>query len=411
MPFSHPCVCVRRNSDDACDAMRCNAMCGAVIGEGQTSDTVCALRSAAPQGQCRVGLRAYLVGLTIEDELAPAQHLCIASASAMRDVIRALGKGALAHQTNLRFAPSRCVISCCDHPWRLDTSNCSICNSDSLAYNCSLATVVCACIQPPTPPPLRVVAMSFFARLVGKKQTDGDDTNANKDKQAQQQQTQKQQGEEADKNETTQSSVAPRAIGGLPRINVTAGHAAAASAAQSAASTSAASSSVATAIPSNAGGATSLPLSAASVPGVPGVPGAGAAPPMPNMSSCCPAEKWRYESCFQKWYSAEYLTGKSTDLSGCQPMFDEYRSCVIVSAHRRHFFPHARHARTHEPAHPTPFVKSIPSPFLDRREPEPKLEQNIYFRHRRRASVAAALRRKAGGVRCGGASRDGRAAV
>ena len=199
--------------------------------------------------------------------------------------------------------------------------------------------------------------MSFFARLVGKKQTDGDDPNANKDKQAQQQQTQKQQGEEAEKNETTQSNVAPRAIGGLPRINVSAGHAAAAAAAQSAASTSAASSSVAAAVPSNAGGATSLPLSAASVPGAPGV---APAPPMPNMSSCCPAEKWRYESCFQKWYSAEYLTGKSTDLSGCQPMFDEYRSCVIVSAQHRHFlFSHAApHANSFCQIHSVAFLRS-----------------------------------------------------
>ena len=50
----------------------------------------------------------------------------------------------------------------------------------------------------------------------------------------------------------------------------------------------------------------------------------------PNVASCCPQEKWQYERCFQKWYNAEYLTGKSNDLSGCQTLFNTYRACVIV---------------------------------------------------------------------------------
>lgn len=55
----------------------------------------------------------------------------------------------------------------------------------------------------------------------------------------------------------------------------------------------------------------------------------GAASAAPNVASCCPHEKWHYERCFQRWYNAEYLTGRSQDLSGCQDLFDTYRSCVI----------------------------------------------------------------------------------
>ena len=147
--------------------------------------------------------------------------ISIALASATRDAIRALGKGAIAIKRICDSLPhdARPVAAII----RVDftQANCKICNPDSLA--CIPATILCPCIQPPLHPPVRVVAMSFFARLVGKKQTDGDNPNANKDKQTQQQQTQKQQGEEAEKNGTAQSNVAPRAIGGLPRINVSAG--------------------------------------------------------------------------------------------------------------------------------------------------------------------------------------------
>jgi hypothetical protein len=111
-------------------------------------------------------------------------------------------------------------------------------------------------------------------------------------------------------------------------------------AALSASSTAAASASTATPAASSAPAASpssssssSTPSSSAATNNVPTPAGAAPAPKksLPNVSSCCPAEKLHYERCFQQWYTNEYLTGKSRDLSGCQTLFDTYRSCVIVS--------------------------------------------------------------------------------
>ena len=76
---------------------------------------------------------------------------------------------------------------------------------------------------------------------------------------------------------------------------------------------------------------------AAPMPPFPGTPALSASltdgiplpSPLPNMSSVCPAAKWRYESCFQNWYTADYLSGKSRDLSGCHSAFTAYRNCVV----------------------------------------------------------------------------------
>jgi len=70
------------------------------------------------------------------------------------------------------------------------------------------------------------------------------------------------------------------------------------------------------------------------------VPPAAASSPTPNISSCCPVEKWRYEHCFQHWYTHSFLRPSSTgsgtvtqlpegEVEACKDEFNAYRACVI----------------------------------------------------------------------------------
>ena len=52
----------------------------------------------------------------------------------------------------------------------------------------------------------------------------------------------------------------------------------------------------------------------------------------PNVASLCPQLKWRYERCFQHWYTADFLTGNSTQLP-CQDEYKRYQQCILVSRH------------------------------------------------------------------------------
>jgi len=51
--------------------------------------------------------------------------------------------------------------------------------------------------------------------------------------------------------------------------------------------------------------------------------GKDAAPPV---ASWCPHLKLAYETCFQKWYSEEFLRGSKT--LKCHKEFDAYQKCV-----------------------------------------------------------------------------------
>ena len=44
----------------------------------------------------------------------------------------------------------------------------------------------------------------------------------------------------------------------------------------------------------------------------------------------CPKLKEAYNTCFQKWYTDEFLAGKATD-NVCFAEWDLYKSCMIVS--------------------------------------------------------------------------------
>ena len=50
----------------------------------------------------------------------------------------------------------------------------------------------------------------------------------------------------------------------------------------------------------------------------------------PAVASLCPGLKWSYERCFQAWYTAEFLTGSSSQLP-CQDEYKLYQQCVLVS--------------------------------------------------------------------------------
>jgi hypothetical protein len=58
-----------------------------------------------------------------------------------------------------------------------------------------------------------------------------------------------------------------------------------------------------------------------------------------NVASCCPELKYRYETCFQRWYTEKFLTGKDqyrryVDSNGhqqpleCNNEFQAYKRCV-----------------------------------------------------------------------------------
>lgn len=49
-----------------------------------------------------------------------------------------------------------------------------------------------------------------------------------------------------------------------------------------------------------------------------------------DLASFCPAEKFVYERCFQRWYSDDYLKANSRELP-CAREWDLYRGCVRVS--------------------------------------------------------------------------------
>jgi len=74
---------------------------------------------------------------------------------------------------------------------------------------------------------------------------------------------------------------------------------------------------------------------------------------VPNVSSFCPMQKWKYEKCFQKWYVDEYLTGKSKTMDGCQQLLTEYQICVKVrntkwrNEYITNTHTHTKHTHTH----------------------------------------------------------------
>ena len=65
----------------------------------------------------------------------------------------------------------------------------------------------------------------------------------------------------------------------------------------------------------------------------------------PNVASLCPRLKWRYERCFQQWYTADFLTGHSTQLP-CQDEYKLYQQCILVRIHSAPYTTHHQHSIT-----------------------------------------------------------------
>ena len=51
---------------------------------------------------------------------------------------------------------------------------------------------------------------------------------------------------------------------------------------------------------------------------------------MESLGKSCTDLKNRYENCFNKWYTDEFLKGQFGS-NPCQEMFEEYRACVMVT--------------------------------------------------------------------------------
>jgi len=45
-----------------------------------------------------------------------------------------------------------------------------------------------------------------------------------------------------------------------------------------------------------------------------------------NVASCCPSSKLKYETCFQKWYTEEFL--RNSRKLGCVVEWGDYQKCV-----------------------------------------------------------------------------------
>jgi hypothetical protein len=56
------------------------------------------------------------------------------------------------------------------------------------------------------------------------------------------------------------------------------------------------------------------------------------ASPQSNLASYCPALKYAYETCFQRWYTEEFLSRPSSShVLPCEEQFATYKKCVIDS--------------------------------------------------------------------------------
>lgn len=51
---------------------------------------------------------------------------------------------------------------------------------------------------------------------------------------------------------------------------------------------------------------------------------------MESLGKACTELKQKYEDCFNKWYTDEFLKGQFGS-NPCQDMFEEYRACVMVA--------------------------------------------------------------------------------
>ena len=49
-----------------------------------------------------------------------------------------------------------------------------------------------------------------------------------------------------------------------------------------------------------------------------------------SLSPDCNELKTKYDNCFNAWYTQKYLKGITTN--ECDPLFQEYKSCVWVRA-------------------------------------------------------------------------------
>ena len=51
---------------------------------------------------------------------------------------------------------------------------------------------------------------------------------------------------------------------------------------------------------------------------------------MDSIGKDCIELKRQYEACFNAWYSESFLKNKNTDMSICDPLFQEYQKCLRV---------------------------------------------------------------------------------
>ncbi len=55
---------------------------------------------------------------------------------------------------------------------------------------------------------------------------------------------------------------------------------------------------------------------------------------MESIGKECTELKNKYEDCFNKWYSEEFLRGR-IESNPCKYLFDDYRACILVALKER----------------------------------------------------------------------------